>query len=234
MKEQFAGWGMYDNYAVCKECSHKHLIAKAEQINPQPWLDWLTKHSGHSTAIVPKWLMEAFAAKIAFADNANIKTAYAASGTYTITLTSLASDATLLTGRESTGISNAVNLYLDELVGGTIMTGTTPTTATQIEVHAVGATDDTPTYPGAFAGSDAGRTSTQSTKNSSCKPLGILATLNTSNQAYWVGMIGIRQFFGDGLPVAHSLFVTHSTVAALNATATNHKLTHTPVYMTVV
>ena len=57
--EQFAGWGMYDNVAVCLTCGHEHLIAKGEQVSDQPWLDWLAKHPGHENFIVPHRLRTA-------------------------------------------------------------------------------------------------------------------------------------------------------------------------------
>lgn len=233
-REIFAGHGYYDNYATCKECRQKHLLPKGEGINSQRWLDWLTQHPGHSTAVVPQWLMEAFAEKVAFSDNADVKIAYAASGTYTFTLTGLATDASLLTGRESTGISNATNKYLDELVSGLATTGTSPTDAKQIEVYAVGARDDTPNYPSVFDGTDSAETVSASSKASICRPLAIVATTNTSDQGYHIGLVGIRQLFGDGLPVAHVLFLTHNTGVNFNATASNHSFAHTPVYSTIV
>lgn len=233
MKEQFAGWGLYDNVAVCLTCGHEHLIAKAEQISEQPWLDWLTRHSGHETFILPHKLLSRLA-NIPLLHNANVKIAYAASASYTITLTGLATDTNLLTGRESTGLSNAVNLYLDELIAGAVTTGTSPTTAKQIEVHAVPARDDTPTYPDVFDGTESAETITSADiKNSITVPLAIMVTDATSDRVYKFRPVGLRQFCGDGLPVAHVIFVTHNTAVNLNATASNHGIFHTPVYATV-
>jgi hypothetical protein len=121
MNEQFAGWGMYDNSAVCLDCGHQHLIPKAEQISEQPWLDWLAKHPGHDTFIVPYRLLS----HLPLLSNADVKIAYPGSSAYTFTLTSLASDTNLLAGQESLGVNNAsVNKYLDELVAGKITVGT--------------------------------------------------------------------------------------------------------------
>lgn len=233
-REQFAGWGMYDHSAVCLTCHHQHLIAKAEQVSPQPWLDWLVKHQGHDTFILPHKLLSQLGER-SLAHNADAKIAYAASADYTCTLSSLASDANLLAGRETTGLSNATNKYLDELVSGKITTGTTPTDAKQIEVHAVGALDDTPNYPDVFDGTESAETITSAGIKSAISALLVaIGTNNTSDRTYPFKPIGLRQLFGDGLPPAHVLFVTHSTGVNLNAVGTNHKLTHTPVYATVV
>lgn len=232
MKEQFAGWGLYDNAAICLTCGHQHLIAKAEQVTAQPWLDWLTRHPGHDTFIVPYRVLTQLNG---LRQNANIKIAYAASADYTMVLTGLATDATLLTGRESTGLSNAVNLYLDELVSGKVTTGTSPTASKQIEVHVSAALDDVPNYGGPFDGTESAETlASDGLKASICRAIAVMATSSSSDVTYPFPPTGIRQFHGDGLPVAHVLFVTHNTGVNLNATATNQKLTHTPVYATIV
>lgn len=233
--EQFAGWGMYDNLAVCLNCKTQHLISKGEQITPQPWLDWQTKHAGHITFITAysqRGKLEEMVGKLQH--NANVKVAYAASAAYTITLASLASDTNLLAGRESDGLSNTVNLYLDELVAGVIRTGTTPTDVRTIEVHAVGTRDDTPTYPDVFDGADSAETITSSgIKDAICTPIALMATNNTSNRDYWFKPVGLRRLFGEGLPSRHVIFVTHNTAVALNATGGQHVISHTPVYATV-
>lgn len=233
MKEQFAGWNLYDNVAVCLSCGHQHLIPKSEQVTMQPWLDWLTKHPGHETIIVPHSLLS----KLVRSDlrhNADVKVAYAASAAYTCVLTGLATDTNLLTGRESTGLSNATNKYLDELVAGLITTGTSPTASKQIEVHAVAALNDTPTYPDVFDGTESAETITSADiKNGICANVALMTTSNTSDRTYPFRPVGLRQLFGDGLPVAHVLFVTHNTGVNLNATGANQALYHTPVYNTV-
>jgi hypothetical protein len=226
---------LYDHSAVCLDCGHQHLIPKAEQVTLQPWLDWLHKHDGHQTFILPHRLLPRLADKVALAHNANVKEAFAASAAITITLASLASDANLLIGRESLAISNTANLYLDELVAGKITSGTTPTVDTVIEVHAIGATDDTPTYPDVFAGADAGRTITDARiKERIVAPVALMTVNATSNVAYWFLPTGLARFFGGWLPPGYSLFVTHSTAVALNATGGNHVIKRTPVYATVV
>jgi flagellar hook-associated protein FlgK len=239
-RQQFAGWGYYDHVAICLHCKTEHLIPKAEQVSNQPWYDWLHKHrfcGGDETVfILPHSLRSALGEKLAqipLRENANVKAEYAASAAYTITLTSLASGSTLLAGREGNSLSNATNKYLDELVSARITTGTTPT-AGVIEVHIVGSQDDTPTWPDVFDGTDSTETVTSADiKASICAQVGGVINSTSSNIAYDFRPVGIRQFFGDAMPPSHVPFVTHSTVAALNATATNHFIKHTPVYATV-
>lgn len=233
-KEQFAGWGMYDNAAICLTCGHQHLIAKAEQVSEQPWLDWLHKHPGHDTFIIPH---RALPKLNALQHNADAKIAYAASAAYTITLTGLGSSATWVAGRESTSVSNASNKYLDELVAGRVHVheSSAVTASTRIEVHAVGTLNDTPTWPDVFDGTDSAETVTSAgIKDSICRPIAsMLVDATTTNRPYFFAPLGIRQLFGDGLPTEHVLFVTHNTGQNLGATASNHAISHTPVYSTI-
>lgn len=169
---------------------------------------------------------------------ASLKVAYASSAAATITLASLATSATLVTGRQSTVVSNTTNLYLDYLIGGKITTGTTPTVGV-IEVWAFGSVEDTPTYTDGFGASDAAHTATtRDILLSSAAKLCTLINTTSSNVTYWFGPVSLAaafgRLYGGGLfvPKNWGLFVTHSTVAALNSTAGNHALWHTGVYMT--
>jgi len=234
--DQFAGHKYYDNSAVCLTCGHQHLLPKGEGLGTQAWLDWLHKHDGHENFIVPTRLLSRLGERQAqLVHNADRKIAYAASAAYTITLTGLATSSTLVAGREGSSLSNASNKYLDELVAGQIMVGTTPTASTNIEVDIVAALDDTPTWPDVFDGTDSAETvSNVGIKAAICVPVALIAVpANTSDLGYPFGPRGIRQFFGDALPVAHVPFVTHSTAVNLNATAANHFIKHTPVYETI-
>lgn len=237
-REQFAGWGVYDHVSVCLLCRTEHLIPKAEQITDEPWIDNMHKHRfcGDEHFIIPHKLRAALGDKVALRGNADAKIAYVASAAYTITLTSLATSSTLVAGRESTALSNASNKYLDVLTAGFITVGTTPTANTQIEVHTVGALNDTPLYPDVFDGTDSAETvSNVQIKNAICRPVAIMQVVaTTSDLAYPFTPLGQRQLYGDGLPPAHVIFVTHSTAVNLNATAANHAIYHTQVYATVV
>lgn len=164
---------------------------------------------------------------------ADLKVAYGTASDVTITLASLATDANLLTGRESTAIDNTSLLVLDYLVSGKIMTGTTPTTAKSIEVWAVGSWDGT-NWPDVFDGTESAETITSSDiKASTCRFVAAMATSATSNVAYYFGPVSLAAAFGGVLPPKIVLFVTHSTVAALNSTTGNHQIRLQPVYQTI-
>ena len=153
----------------------------------------------------------------------NIK--YGTWSDYTITAASLASSATLVAGRESTAVSNTTNLFLDYHIGGKITTGTTPTAGT-IEIWAYANIGGDTTYPDVFDGTDSAETLTFVGLKSTM--LGLVAQITTdatSDQTYWVRPVSLVRLFGH-VPNNHGLFLTHNTVAALNATGTNHKLSY--------
>jgi len=164
---------------------------------------------------------------------ADLKLAYPAASDLTITLASLASDTSLLTGRESATIDNSSNLYLDYLISGKITTGTSPTASRSIEVWAVGSWDGT-NWPDVFDGTESAETITSSDiKASVCKFIAAMATSATSNVTYHFGPVSLAAALGGVLPPKVVLFVTHSTAVALNATAGNHQIRLQPVYQTI-
>jgi hypothetical protein len=156
---------------------------------------------------------------------------WGSSASYTITLTSLGTSSDKTAGRESTAISHTSSDYLDYLVGGKITTGTSPTANKTIDVWVYGSIDDTPTYPDVLDGTDSAETITSANvRNGALKLLASLVVDSTSDRTYWFGPTGIAQLFGGGLPKNHGLFVAHDTAVALNATASNHALSYTPIY----
>ena len=164
---------------------------------------------------------------------ADLKLFYGTASDLTITLASLATDANLLTGRESAAIDNTSALVLDYLVSGKITSGTSPTTAKSIEVWAVGSWDGT-NWPDVFDGTESAETITSSDiKASICRYIAAMATSATSNVAYHFGPVSLAAAFGGVLPPKIVLFVTHSTAVSLNATAGNHQIRLQPVYQTV-
>ena len=164
---------------------------------------------------------------------ADVLLAYPAASDATITLASLATDANLLTGVESAAISNTTNKYLDYLISGKIRTGTSPTTAKAIQVWAVASWDGT-NWPDVFDGTASAETITSANhKNAICRLVAEMVTDATSDRDYHFAGVSIRDLFGGVVPPAFVLFVTHSTVAALNATAGNHQIRIQGVYETV-
>lgn len=156
---------------------------------------------------------------------------WGSSAAYTITLTGLGTSSTKVAGRESTAISHTTADALDYLIGGKITTGTSPTAGKTLDVWVYGSIDDTPTYPDVFDGTDSAETVTsENVRNSALKLLASMVIDSTNDRTYWFGPTGIAQLFGGGLPKNHGLFVTHDTAVNLNATASNHALSYTPIY----
>lgn len=152
--------------------------------------------------------------------------AYQAVTTHTITLASLASDANLVAGRAGTAIDNAgTEQAMDAVLGGFITTGTSPTAGKQIEVWVFGSYDGT-TYGGDATGTDANLTPSA---KSSMKLAQVIPTTSTSNQKYSICVGSVAALFGGVLPRKWGAFAVHNTGVALNATAGNHEIKHTPV-----
>lgn len=161
---------------------------------------------------------------------ADIKTKYGSSAAFTIDLTSLASSATRVAGRESTAINNETTLALDYLIAGKIRGGTTPTVGKQIDIWAYASLNDTPAYPDVFDGTDSAETVTsENVRNSALRLIASITVDATTDRDYFFGPVGLAQVFGGVLPKNFGLFVTHDTVAALNATGSTHVLSYTPV-----
>lgn len=151
---------------------------------------------------------------------------YGTKVTHTITLASLASDTNLLAGREGTAIDQKdTDDAIDALVGGKVTTGTTPTTARQIEVWAYGSYDDTE-FPDAITGSDAAATLVTKTL---LRLLTIIPTVATNDKAYKWGPYSIAQAFGGIIPVRWGIFIVHNTGVNLNSTGGNQEVEHYPV-----
>ncbi len=151
---------------------------------------------------------------------------YGTSAALTMTLASLASDTSLIAGREATAVDNTSDLAVDSLVGGKVTTGTSPTASRQIEVWAIGSYDGTALSAGA-TGSDANFSPTG--EKTLLKLLTIIPTDATSNHSYEWGPFSIAQAFGGTMPKKWSVYIVHNTGVALNATGTNHEVKYTPV-----
>jgi len=140
----------------------------------------------------------------------------------TITLASLATDATA--GGPFVGRSSAVLVLdaIDVMVSGIFRThSTAPTAGTRIEVWSYSAWDNvsgTPAYTGGATGTDAALTT-----NARNKPLMRLITViavdATVSADYPWGPFSIAQAYGGFIPTRFGIFVTHNTGQILNATA---------------
>ena len=155
-----------------------------------------------------------------------------------ITLASLASSATFIAGRNSTIVDNTSLQFLDAIVSGQVTVGTTPTTAKQIVVYVyapIKIVTSTSSYPIATATmlteSDAAATFEVDQLNQ----LRFAAAANviaTSDRAYSFAPFSVAALFGGVLPPKWGIYVAHSTVAVLNATAGNHWFHYTGVKYT--
>lgn len=167
---------------------------------------------------------------------ATFKTLYGAVADLTITLASLATSATRVAGRQSTAVTEASDLALDELVSGKITVGTTPTINTYIDIWVFAQQDDAPTYPtlvttGLGASDAAATAATEGIRNNAMKwAASILVDATTSDRVYSFAAFSVAQLFGGRLPKRWGVFVAHNTGVNLNATGTNHQITRTPIF----
>lgn len=147
----------------------------------------------------------------------------------TTNLAGLASSGTLLTGRALAEIPSVDGL-LDREIGGKITVGSTVTTGQGvcIEIWLIPKLNDS-TWPDAFDGTDKAITIT--TRNRlfeyGRQVIQLPVDVTTANIAYpfW---FSAREVFGT-LPSSFQIFITHNTGSALNATATNHIVSHTAI-----
>lgn len=167
-----------------------------------------------------------------------INIGYSSGVVMSITLTGLPSNSVgvLTTGQSSLAISNtgAGAFFLDAFIGGKLTVGASPTDARQIEVWAYGNIDDLPTYPDTILGTDAQKVMAIGSKNASLKLLSVIGTDPTSNKTYYFGPTSIASAFGGMLPKSWGVFITQNTAVSLNTTGSNHSITYTPIYETVV
>lgn len=145
----------------------------------------------------------------------------------TITLASLASDANLLAGRESSAVDNTGNLFDAIRLTGKITTGTSPTTAKTIEVWAYGEWTADDTYPDVLDGTNSNETITSSDiKNVALRLIQVISTNGTSNQEYPFEIGDIASLFAGLIPPKWGVFAVHDTGVNLNATGTTHKVSY--------
>lgn len=243
--------------AVCHDCRRQHTYRLPVADLARAMGEWEAKHAGHPVAYsspvpvytgpwrkwlhqfwndCPLWAPAAFPLGHGYAHNADVKAAYVATGTYVITLASLATSSTRVAGRQSDAVSNTSGKYLDYLVGGKITAGTSPTVSKQADIWAGFAVNDTPLYPDTLTGAgDAAKTLTsENVRNGGLVPLRSLVIDNTSDRTYWMAPVSLATALGALAPMgAHVLFVAHDHAVALNATGGNHAFYNTGLYGTV-
>ena len=157
-----------------------------------------------------------------------VSPSYGSITTHTITLNSLATDATLLTGRQGTVIDNSVELALDCHLGGKFTAGTTPTTGKQIEVWLFSTWDNGTTYSAGMGASDAGITLTN--EKPQMVRAAVIQTDATTGHVYEWGGVSVAAAFGGYVPKKWGVFVTHNMGVSLSASGNEVK--HQPITVT--
>jgi hypothetical protein len=225
---------------ICRKCKHYHPV---EGITPDLFgkaaFDWEYRHRLcalelpgaveflSSARIFPKGfddrVYEAAGQGpqwLEWKANANVTVAYIADAALTFDLTALASSATFTAGRESTKVTNSSN-YLDCGISGNFISGTTPTVPAEARLYYVRPTEDTPTWPDVFDGTDSAETVTNA-QILDTLPLAWSGLASaTSNVTYpVVNALTLAQAFGY-VPKDFVLFFSHAHTAALKTDANN-------------
>lgn len=159
----------------------------------------------------------------------DIKVQYGTPADFTITLGTLGSSTTLVTGRESAVVDNRTDEYLDALVSGYIKASSTAPTAGAIEVWVYAQLDDTPTYPDVLDGTDSAAACTSRDVMFAGMRLGArIPTTTITDFIYPIAPFSVAALFGGQMPRRWGVFVTHSMVQSLNSSG--HKLQYTPIH----
>jgi hypothetical protein len=237
----------------CHDCEvwHKPGPKTPDQFSGELW-EWYAKHTGHDFEFLsprrrlPRRLRDWFWQQMGYApwwleygENTNFKLAYAAAAAFTITLTSLATSSSWIAGRSALAIDNSSARNIDSEITARIAVGTTPTVDTEVRIYGIQALfpDTTVVWPDSASatnlGTDANVAFTSAyTRDGGVKPLlGATAVAATSNVVYPIACLSSAQAWGKE-PKRWTVYVTHNTVAALNATQTAPVMTYTSAYLT--
>jgi len=151
-----------------------------------------------------------------------IKTTYGSNTVIDMDLSSLASSATFVAGRESDEIDNTSTLFIDALVKGQVTVGTTPSaTSTAIQIYVWGSDESLGTTPiDVLDGVDSAETLTNTgvLNNALAFAFSIPILQTTSDITYDITPFSVKELFGGIMPKFWGLFVSHDTTVNLNAT----------------
>lgn len=240
-------------FGICRRCKHYHPVEAVPDLFGRLAFDWQYKHAAceleapgsveflSPQRFIPKGfddrIFEAAGRGPQWLDwkaNADVKISYVADAAFTMDLSALAASATWVAGRESTWIANSSN-YLDFRISGSFISGTTPTAPAEHRLYYLSATEDTPTYPDVFDGTDSAETLTNTNIRDSLI-IGWSGTVSaTSNVTYpCISALTMAQAFGV-CPKNFGLFFTHAHTAALKTDAGNtNSFNYQGIYATVV
>jgi hypothetical protein len=151
------------------------------------------------------------------------------------TLTSLASSASLVAGREATAVDNTTNLDVDHIITGNIRVGASNMTANTVAelwlILPSKTSGGTPTWPDVFDGTDSAETVTN--RNALLSHgilLGSVVFAGTdANVNYPIGPASVAAACGGSMPPRYTPFIVHNGGQALSATASDHWLHYTRI-----
>lgn len=149
---------------------------------------------------------------------------YSSNTAITMDLSGLASSSSFLAGRESNEIDNTTNKYLDAIVRGSFIVGTTPATTGGLKVFVWGSdTSLTTTALDVLDGADSAETFTATSLGATVMPASFTPVLvATSDTKYQVKSFSVARMLGlPVLPKYWGLFIAHNMTAALKTDAGN-------------
>lgn len=159
---------------------------------------------------------------------ATVKETLGSQSTFTVTLASLASSATV--GREGTVIDNTTDLFLDALVQIKVKTGAGAAANDQaVYVYCYGTVDGGTTYPDTITGADAAITFNNPTQ---LPLLGVIWTPAAST-TYKSGIFSVAKALGGFLPAKWGIAIRNYEGQALDGTEGSHAKLWQGLYYTV-
>lgn len=153
-----------------------------------------------------------------------IKALYGTPQTLTITTSGLASDGTLLIGRQSSQVDNETSiLALDALLGGSIPTSGSPTANTVIEVWVWASWDGGTTRTAGMGTTDAGKTLASNGVKHLMALGAAITQSDTTARTYDFGPVSVAQLFGGSMPDRWGVWLVHNTGAALGTATIGYR-----------
>jgi hypothetical protein len=224
------------HHAFCLTCRKKHRIAAVSAAHfLDAYSDWLEKHP-RSRGCLPGLKSLGPDGIEAFGDNADVKEAFQAEQTMTVTnLHSLATSTTA--GWTSASVDNSSNLYLDALVSVHVAAvNTAPANSKALFLYAYGSTDGsifTSTgTSGGTVGTEGALTFPDVTTLPVVMPLLGVIPYPVQNKALDAGPFSVARAFGGVLPRAWGVAIINHTGMTLAASANTVKQQGT--YNTVI
>ena len=154
-----------------------------------------------------------------------VTTTYSSDTTITMDLSALGASATFIAGVESSEIDNATtNKYVDAIVYGRFIVGTTPTLPCTFNVYVWGQNVSLGTTPiGVLDGTSSAESIVNSTFLGSALRFAFATSIlvNTSDTTYDIAPFSVAQLFGGVMPKFWGLYCAHNMTAALKTDAGN-------------